>query len=132
MLQDKKIRRKIIKFKFIDSYKFINSSLEKLASYLKEFNILKSQFPSLNNEVIALLCKKGIFPYSYVDSWEVLQENSLPKIEEFNNLLLGKPISQEEFLHAQNVWNVFNIKTLGEYSDLYLKTDVLLLAEVIF
>ena len=65
----------------------MNSSLKKLASYLKEFNILKSQFPSLSNEVIALLCEKGIFPSSYVGSWEVLEEKSLSEIEKFNNLL---------------------------------------------
>ena len=76
------------------------------------------------------MSKKGIFPYSYVDSLEKLEETTLPKFEEFNNNFIGKEISKNDYLHAQNVWDTFKIKSLGEYSDLYLKTDVMLLAEV--
>ena len=39
----------------------------------------------------------------------------------------GKDITDEEYLTANKVWNVFGMKTFGEYHDLYLKCDVLLL-----
>ena len=119
-----------INYKFIDSYKFMNSSLDKLASYLQSYEILKSQFPGISDELIDLLCRKGVFSYSYVDCVEKLNENKLPPKEEFDNVLIGKPISRVDYLHAEKVWDTFNIKDLGEYSDLYLKTDVMLLAEV--
>ena len=54
----------------------------------------------------------------------------LPDKCEFFSYLRDKCISKEEYDRAINIWNVFKIKTLGEYHDLYLKTDVLLLADV--
>ena len=120
----------VVKFKFIDSFKFMNSSLDKLSSYLQKHDTLKSQFPGLSDELITLLCRKGVFPYSYLDCHEKLEETVLPPKEEFDNILIGKPISREDYIHAQRVWDTFHINNLGEYSDLYLKTDVMLLAEV--
>ena len=108
----------------------MNSSLDKLASYLQSYEILKSQFPGMSDELINLLCRKGVFPYSYVDCVEKLDEKKLSRKEEFDNVLLGKPIFRDDYLHAEKVWDIFNINDLGEYSDLYLKTDVMLLAEV--
>lgn len=119
-----------VKFKFVDSFKFMNSSLDKLSSYLQDYPILRSQFPGYSDELFTLLCRKGVFPYSYVDCEEKLKENELPSIEKFDDLLCGKSISSEEYAHAKHVWESFGIKDLGEYSDLYLKTDVMLLAEV--
>ena len=120
-----------VKFKFIDSFKFMNSSLDKLSSYLKDYPILRSQFPGLSDELFTLLCRKGVFPYSYMDCKEKLKETELPSIDKFENLLCGgKSISSEEYAHAKHVWESFQIKDLGEYTDLYLKTDVMLLAEV--
>ncbi|CAI2177073.1 257_t:CDS:2 [Funneliformis geosporum] len=53
----------------------------------------------------------------------------LPLIHEFHSVL-GDKISQEDYNHAQNVWNEFGYKNLGEYNDFYLKIDVLSLADV--
>ncbi|CAI2191282.1 254_t:CDS:1, partial [Funneliformis geosporum] len=56
-------------------------------------------------------------------------ETDLPLIHEFYSVL-GDKILQEDYNHAQNVWNEFRCKNLGEYNDLYLKIDVFSLADV--
>jgi len=72
---------------------------------------------------------KGIYPYDYIDSQERFKETELPPIHEFHSTLKGK-ISQDDYHHAQKVWKTFGCKTLGEYHDLYLKIDVLSLADI--
>jgi len=73
------------------------------------------------------LTRKGIFPYEYIDCVEKLDEMCLPSRELFYNSL-GETVSESDY--AANVWQQFSIRTLGEYSDLYLKTDVLLLVDI--
>lgn len=126
---------KQIKFKFIDSLRFMSAPLETLASiipsekkHILRSECIKSGFHS--DELFNLLNRKGVFPYEYIDGYEKLDELSLPKKENFYSSLTGAHISEENYKHAQNVWQKFGIKTLGEYSDLYLKTDVLLLADI--
>lgn len=114
-----------------DSHLFIKStSLQKLANNLEpnQFKILPNFINTPN--MMKLLTRKGVFPYEYVDCWEKLEEISLPPKENFYSQLSDSHISDGDYEHAQVVWNAFCAKTLGEYSDLYLKTDVLLLAEV--
>ena len=122
-----------ISFRFIDSFRFMASSLKKLASYLGEKSITSMVFQTRDGyttDQIKLLLRKGVFPYDYVSSLEKLRESELPCKSDFFNKLNECHISEVDYIHATNVWNTFNIKTLGEYSDLYLKTDVLLLADV--
>ncbi|XP_016843293.2 uncharacterized protein LOC107981605 [Nasonia vitripennis] len=71
-----------------------------------------------------------MFPYDHIKSFDYLNEISLPDKESFYSSLYDSGISDEDYKHAQTVWNAFNIETLGQYSDLFLKTDVLLLANV--
>ena len=65
-----------------------------------------------------------------MDSFKRFNDDKLPDKCEFFISLKDKCISEEEYDRAINIWNVFKIKTLGEYHELYLKTDVLLLAGV--
>jgi hypothetical protein len=119
-------------FKFIDSAAFLASSLDNLASNL--LNGGKHKFKeSLKygpKENIDLLLKKGVFPYDYMTDWGVFDETKLPPIENFYSKLSNSDISKEDYVHAKNVWNTFNIKNIGEYQDLYCTTDVLLLADI--
>ena len=124
--------RSEIKLRFIDSYKFLTASLEKLASFLSKdkLKILRSNFSEISAENFDLLTRKGVFPYEYVDCVDKLQDTRLPSRESFYSSLTGDTVSESDYAHAVNVWQRFSIRTLGEYSDLYLKTDVLLLADI--
>lgn len=115
---------------FIDSYQFLNASLENLVQNLpkEKFHILKKHFP--DHEDLQLLLRKGVYPYSYMDAWEKFSENTLPAPDAFFNNLTSEHISQQDYMHAKAVWDRFNIQTLGEYHDFYVKLDVLLLADV--
>ncbi|XP_055309150.1 uncharacterized protein LOC129573030 [Sitodiplosis mosellana] len=79
---------------------------------------------------IAMLERKGVFPYEYVSGMEQLKETNLPLKAEFYSKLSGEGISDDDYQFAHDIWRKFNCKTLGDYSELYLKTDVLLLADV--
>ncbi|CAI2200663.1 8147_t:CDS:1, partial [Funneliformis geosporum] len=82
-----------------------------------------------SSEQISLAYHKGIFSYKYIDFYDRFKETELPLIHEFYSVLRGK-ISQEDYNHTQNIWNEFGCKNLGEYNDLYLKIDVLSLADI--
>ena len=70
----KHVEKTDIKLRFVDSFRFMPSFLEKLASYLSEYKIVSKEFSSLEKEKISLLTKKGFLPYEYLDSWEKLDE----------------------------------------------------------
>ena len=65
-----------------------------------------------------------------MDSWKRFKEESLPDKESFYSELNKEGITDEDYAHAQKVWDTFNIKNLGEYHDLYVQSDTLLLADV--
>ena len=112
---------------FIDSMLFMNSSLDKLVKKLNDFKYLSSVF---SEEQLELVKKKRIYPYEYMNSFKRLKEDKLPGKDCFFNSLKDCSISEEEYCRAIDVWKEFNIKNLGEYHELYLKTDVLLLCDV--
>ena len=119
-----------IKFeiRFIDPFKFIQTSLANLVS-----NLQPTDFKNLNRvikENTSLLTRKGCYPYDYVSSIDILQETKLPSKDLFYSKLYDEHISDEDYQHAIKVLKSFNCKTLKDYHDLYLKSDVLLLADV--
>ena len=65
-----------------------------------------------------------------MDSWDKFEETKLPDIDKFYSKLNMSGIDEVEYSHAKKVWDKFNIKNIGEYHDLYLKTDVVLLTNV--
>ena len=123
-----KVLFKKFEIRFIDSFKFLQTSLANLVS-----NLQPSDFSNLQKNVKTnslLLTRKGVYPYDYVTSIEKLQETKLPPKEAFYSILYNEEISDEDYQHALNVWNTFGCQTLQDYHDLYLKSDVLLLADV--
>ena len=175
----KKIKNKDIeityKIKFIDSYRFMSSSLSKLvdnlsegihnnkcvdcnscldyikiknkklllkcfncnAYYRKKFNKelikkLKNTYSFSNNDInkFVSLLRKGVYPYEYVDNWERFSEISLSSKEDFYSNLNMEDINDIDYRHANNVFKRFELKNLGQYHDLYVQSDTLLLADV--
>ena len=79
---------------------------------------------------IDTLLQKGVYPYEYIGSFDRFLETQLPPIEKFHSSLTDERISQKDYQHAQKVGEAFRCETLGDYYDLYLKTDVTLLADI--
>ena len=163
------------KIKFIDSCRFMSSSLSKLVDHLsegihnnkcsdcesnldfikmkneklllkcfncnsyykKKFNkdlIKKSKntYSFCNNDLnkFVLLLRKGVYPYEYMDSWEKFNETSLPSKEDFYSNLNMEDIDDIDYRHGNNVFKGFKLENLGDYNDLYVQSDTLLLADV--
>ena len=114
---------------FIDSFQFMSSSLDKLVSNLPKES-LKYTSQLYKSKELDLMARKGVYPYDFIDSFEKFNETELPTKEDFYSILNDEHISNDEYKHAQTVWETFKLKTMGEYHDLYLQTDVLLLADV--
>ena len=157
------------KLKFIDSFRFMSTSLSKLVdnlpeiysknyrdknckykcefkglknntlSYnckgcrkkqLKPINGLIKKFPNNDINQFILLLRRGPYPYQYIDSWERFNETILPNKKAFYIKLYLEDITDEDYLHAQKVFGEFKLKNLGEYHDLYVQSNTLLLADV--
>ncbi|CAB4011854.1 hypothetical protein AC249_AIPGENE9596, partial [Paramuricea clavata] len=114
---------------FIDSMQFMSSSLEALVG-----NLDKSRFKRMQSEwqgeELEMLLKKGVYPYEYMSCWEKFDDKSLPEKSAFYSSLYEEEVNDNDYSRACKVYKKFDCKSLGDYHDLYLKTDVLLLADV--
>ena len=113
---------------FRDSYQFMSSSLNKLASNLESFpfsQVLLKEYSHLQEDTVK---RKGVFPYSFFDSFDRLKDSCLPQREHFKNDLTGEECSEEDYRFAQRAWQEFDCQTFGDYMMAYLKLDVILLA----
>lgn len=135
---------------FKDSLSFLPSSLDSLVQNLRQeagddeesitkmknlfkntYNFFKRKYPLLNeNLFFKYLTRKGVYPYQYMDSFEKFKETSLPSKDAYKSDLTGEDISNDEYQFAKDMWKDFGLETLGELHDLYLSTDVMLLADV--
>ena len=163
------------KIKFIDSFRFMATSLSKLVDnltdnihydkcdkcksnlcfvnavneklifkcidcekeYEKEFNKellerFSNTYEFCDNDLntFLILLRKGVYPYEYMDGWDRFNEKVLPDKDSFYSNLTMEDISKTDYAHANNVFKKFNINNLGEYHDLYVRGDTLLLADI--
>ena len=106
--------------KFLDSFKFMASSLENLvkATNKSDFKITKNEFGDKTD----IILRKGVYPYEHIDCLDRFNETQLPSIDKFYSKLSDEKLKDVDYEHAQKVWNECNCKTIGDYHDLYLKT----------
>ena len=97
---------------------------------LKEqfFNTYKFSDHDFNKFI--LLLQKGVSLYEYMDDWEKFNETSLPEKEDFYSHLNMEDITDADYSHAKKVYKDFHRKKLGEYHDLYVQIDTVLLVDV--
>lgn len=116
---------------FKDSLQFMPSSLDQLVENLKKKG--RDNFPLLDDEFgnhADLFIRKGVYPYEFMDRWERFDDTQLPPKDAFYSELKQEGISDEDYAYAMQVWNTTGMKTLGDYHDVYLRSDTLLLASV--
>jgi hypothetical protein len=138
--------KRSFKIKFLDSVAFLNASLSEIAETLDndDFIHTKKFSKQYNNptQAFKLLRQKGFYPYEYVTSFDRFNDKQLPPVETFVSSLTYETnnfddLSEEQqyemkkdYEHAKTVWDFFNCKSFGDYHDIYLKTDVYILADV--
>ena len=170
-----KITKISYKIKFINSYRFMSTSLSNLVSNLSEglhndrcidckscldymttkdeqvifrcFSCKKNYEKNINKDLIQrfantsefsngdlnkliFLLRKGVYPYQYMDSWQRFDETSLPDKEAFYSNLNMEDITDVDYRHGKTVFEYLINKNLGDYHDLYVQSDTLLLADV--
>ena len=108
----------------------MSSSLDSLTKNLVRGGKKLFGFEDYSELQYDLLTRKGVYPYEYVNSWNQFNETQLPPIDAFYSNLNMSSISEEDYQHAKRVWEEFGIRDLGDYHDLYLRTDAVLLANV--
>ena len=113
--------------KFLDSMKFMASSLDGLVRNLQKDQLTHAR--NIFGDKTDLLARKGVYPYEFMDSFDKFN-HQLPPKEAFFSRLNNEGISNEDYKHAKNIWETFQMSNIGDYHDLYLKSDTILLADV--
>ena len=114
--------------RFLDSFKFTLSGLSSLVKNLPREELKETV--RFFGEKSNLMTRKGVYPYEFMDGFEKFEKRQLPKKTSFFSRLMQEKVSDEDFAHAQRVWEEFECKNMGDFHDLYLLSDVLLLADV--
>ena len=95
---------KEMELRFIDSIKFMSSSLDSLVNNLAKGGHKFFGFEPYNGRQCELLIRKGIYPYEYIDSWGKFKETSSPSIEKFDSNLNMSGVSDGDYEHACSIW----------------------------
>ena len=117
-------------FRFLDSCQFLAASLENLVSTLLKSGKDKFVHTSRHFPNCDLLLQKGIYPYEHMKSRANFDETEIPPQDAFYSALTEECVDDDEYHRAQKIWENFGCRTMRDYHDLYLATDVLLLADV--
>ena len=145
------------KLRFIDSFRFMLTSLSELVDNMSvNFNSIECKSCTENNRCeecqkliegliknflslyqfcngdlnkFILLLRKGVYPYEYMDSCEKFDEPTLPPKKDFYSQLNLEDITNKDYNQAQKVFEEF-CTDIGEYHDLCVQSDTLLLADV--
>ena len=104
---EKEINKEVVE-RFANTYKFCNNDINKFI----------------------MLLRKGVYPYEYMDGWDKFNEKIIPSEELFYSNLTLENISEVDYMHANNVFKTFELNNFGDYHDLYVRSDTLLLADV--
>ncbi|XP_055839997.1 uncharacterized protein LOC129907698 [Episyrphus balteatus] len=122
--------KRSIELRFLDSYRFLGDSIDSLARNLvpSDFIITRKCFET--EQSLDLVKRKGVFPYEFLDSWQKMSEPCLPERVKFFNKLTNEECSTEDYQLAISIWNHFNCHNLKSYMEIYLKSDVVLLADI--
>ena len=88
------------------------------------------KFSNHGNNKFVLLLRKDVYPYEYMDDWEKFNKTSLPEKEDFYSHINIEDITDADYTHVKRVCIGFEIKNLGEYCDLYVHSNTVLLADV--
>ena len=121
-IKNEKLMIKCINCKQYYEKRFNKELIERFASTY--------EFCNKNLNKFILLLRKGVYPYEYMDNWERFDETSLPNKESFYSNLNMENIDDIDYRHGNNVFKRLKLKNLGEYHDLYVQRDTLLLADV--
>ena len=118
---------------FLDSFQFMSQSLDSLAKTVdkSDFKLLRTGFLNIGDNLFGKLTKMGFFPYNYMDSFEKFNDPFPPHGPLWYRILTKSiEVTKEENNFALGVYNAFKCNNLGDYHDIYLRTDVFLLADI--
>ena len=104
---EKEINKELVE-RFANTYKFFNNDINKFI----------------------MLLRKGVYPYEYMDGWDKFNEKIIPSKELFYSNLTLENISEVDYMYTDDVFKTFELNNLGDYHDLYVRSDTLLLADV--
>ena len=140
--EDKEMQIEYNGIQFKDSLKLISSPLRSIVAQTLGGNLdlyvhtiqqlckyCESRGKQWSDEYIDLLTRKEPMSYSLIKSYESLNNTVIPSRKQCIDDMKGEMMPQDEYDHMVKLWKTFDIKTWGEYYELYNVLDVTLMAD---